>query len=36
MEGVLSIVLVVAAIASLVFAVVMAIRSGRGKDGAAI
>ena len=29
MEGVLSIVLVVAAIASLVFAVVMAIRSGR-------
>ena len=30
MEGVLSIVLVVAAIASLVFAVVMAVRSGRG------
>lgn len=32
MEGVLSIVLVVAAIASLVFAVVMAIRSGRGGE----
>lgn len=41
MEGVLSIVLMVAAIASLVFAVVMAVRSGRGwrgdeKGGAAI
>ena len=32
MEGVLSIVLVVAAIASLVFAVVMAVRSGRGGE----
>ena len=32
MEGVLSIVLMVAAIASLVFAVVMAVRSGRGGE----
>ena len=32
MEGVLSIVLEVAAIASLVFAVVMAVRSGRGGE----
>ena len=32
MEGVLSIVLVVVAIASLVFAVVMAVRSGRGGE----